>query len=207
MPWKTDKGYRVLQQAEQMSCGLCCCAIVLRFFDSTYEKTEDSMKGESRRINPVGYTGATRDRVGATPTPFRAAGVATAESFGNGTYANHLSAILTSQSWDFTTTLGLDQNKSAMKTALRTASLTAPVIIRVGWGADGSGGGHWVVACGRSTKFGRASTYTILDPADGGAHENSGSTNYNGSGSGIFTGWWVKVTGRTKRGVAGVRVM
>jgi hypothetical protein len=141
--------------------------------------TEKILVAESKRIekNPEGSRGYTRhtgDRVGVQPTFMRqVSNVRT--SWGSGTYAPHLVQVLAAYN-----VVGTRGGGGSMAAAIRGASKTAPVIIRVGEP------GHWVVVVGHNAK---TNTSTILDPGETDVVEIVGTDRYLAPRR--FTPYWI----------------
>jgi hypothetical protein len=196
--WKTEsvggKAYRVLQQDQAQSCGLCCIGMVLNLIDKR-EVSEVSLAARSRDLDPetadrpAAYQRATKDRVGfvkmvtakADPglgvmgerrilSGHAAPDYGKRESLGKGTAASHLLKVLA----DYR--VGA-QKAVSVKEAMRAVSPGRPSLVLV----QITGGHHWVLVVNRETRYGRASIYTILDPF-GLATTNTGSDTYTAGG-------------------------
>jgi hypothetical protein len=205
MAWMVDGGVDILRQADEMSCGLCAVGMALRYFTGvTWSEAE--LRKLSREVQGAGhtekYSRSAKDMPGAQATVGVQMG-AIDDKVGDGTYGNHLAAMLNHEHLQATFKTG-----ASVKAALRGINLTRKVIVRVEWT---NGAGHWVFVTGRSTKFNKPSTYTIHDPV-GHLVQNSGSTTYTAPYSGgTFSGYWVEVTGNIVSKLAtkatGVKVM
>lgn len=212
MGWMKDGGVDILKQADEMSCGLCCVGMALHHFTSV-QWQESALKGLSRSVQGTDvterYTKSAKNVAGAVPTVGVQMGEI-ADNVGDGTYGNHLTAMLNKEHLQATFGTGSLAN---IKTAMRAVDGTHLVIVRVDWNGNG---GHWVLVKGRATHFGGQSTYTIHDPA-GHLVQNNGSTTYTAPyGGGTFNNvtdgaFWVEVTGTIASKLAskatGVKVM
>jgi len=207
MGWVKDSGVWVLQQADEMSCGLCAVGMALFYFTSV-QWQERELKDLSRRVQGADptekYSRSAKNISGAQPTVGVQMG-AIPDAIGDGTYGNHLAAMIAHEHLQATFGHGGVANVKAALRAVRRAHL---VIVRVEWA---NGAGHWVLVTGRSTHLGRPSTYTIHDPA-GCVVQNSGSTTYTAPyATAQFSGYWVEVTGAIRSLLAnkrtGVKVM
>lgn len=201
MPWGTDNGFNILTQEHVSSCGLCCCAMVQNLFDSDYKPSEQRLIAISSQIDSGGYSRATRDIPGAQATFAVAAAkkkgvMVSRENYGDGTYANHLADILRREFKLTANKFGGDNPDGGLKSYLQGASRTTPVIVRIGWGAKGDGGGHWVVIVGRATRgLMKSSDYSVLDPLSKTVIVSRGSVSYKSPhGDGLFTGWGVRIS-------------
>lgn len=207
MGWVMDSGVNVLQQADEMSCGLCCVGMALHYYtDVLWQESE--LKALSREVRGTGhteqYSRSAKDIPGAQPTVGVQMG-AIDDAVGDGTYGNHLAAMLNHEYIQADFGHG---GIAAAKTALRGVNRSHLVIVRVEWA---NGAGHWVLVVDRDTHFGRPSTYTIHDPA-GRVVQNSGSSIYTAPYAvASFSGYWVAITGAIRSRLAtkktGVKVM
>jgi hypothetical protein len=210
VPWINVSGHDVLKQSDAQSCGYCCIGMVVDLVNGGAKNPESSIIATGRSIDGAGaYDRATKDRVGVVPTMLIAAAeeqYGELPSWGSGTYGDHLARVLT-QGFKINAKNYVGQSTGAMKGAIRSVSADTYLIALVLWSG---GGGHWVLITGRKTRgLGRASDYTILDPA-GEVVTNRGSTTYSPSyGTGQFAGCYVKVTGGTlfATKATGVKVM
>ena len=142
MGWVMDSGVNVLQQADEMSCGLCCVGMALHYYtDVLWQESE--LKALSREVRGTGhteqYSRSAKDIPGAQPTVGVQMG-AIDDAVGVGTYGNHLAAMLTHEHIQANFGHG---GIAAAKTALRAVNRSYLVIVRVEWAngrALGAGG-------------------------------------------------------------------
>lgn len=185
MAWVSNNGYRILMQDQQMSCGLCSCAMVINVLRNA-EFSESTMINESRKVtikesqqeeNYTKYTGFTGDKSGYKPTVLRAV-QKIPTSYGEGTFGMHLSKILKNNG------INADYGHGDAKAALDWVSKGKLLIIRVGEP------GHWVVVVKKEWKIFKGSQFVILDPSENETVSIKGYSDYTYGRK--FSPYWVK---------------
>lgn len=185
MGWVIDNGYNILKQDEEMSCGLCCCAMVLRLLRNS-TLSERTMVNESKIISQKDkssqnditkkYTRPIKNVPGARKTAFAQA-TQHHMTYNDGTYAPHLVKILDSNN------INAHYGRSSIKNAMDAVTKEKPLIIRVGES------GHWVVVVKKQKKLFGKNKFTILDPGEDKVVEIRGYSNYTYNRN--FTAHWI----------------
>ena len=185
MSWHFDNGYYILKQDHEMSCGLCCCAMVLRLLNnSTF--SESTMVSESKTISlndksslndkTKKYSRPIKNISGARKTVF--AQIAGHHmTYNDGTYAPHLVKILDRNN------INAKYGTSSIKNAMEAVTKEKPLIIRVGEP------GHWVVVVKKKRKLFGKNKFIILDPGEDKIVEVKGYDNYTYNRR--FTAHWI----------------
>jgi hypothetical protein len=134
-----------------------------------YRPSEGDFTREGRSGD---YSCAAQDRVGAKETALVPAQVSQ-QPPADGTAASHLRQVAVNRG--LVATEHVHNHIANMKAAMRSVREGGPLMIAlVQWLGRGA---HWVLVVRRDTHVGRASTYTVLDPA-GLVVRNCGSTRY-----------------------------
>ncbi|NOR69782.1 MAG: hypothetical protein GQ532_08850 [Methylomarinum sp.] len=190
MGWKTEAGYDVLMQDSSNSCGMACCAMIMKHVDGCIPD-EQMMASESKRIGVGQYEEKFGEKVGhvACFGPGSASSITPVDqSKVLGTYVNNLGGILTNY---------LIENETDFHDNPSSVFGKYPgqdVIALLNW--DNGGGGHFVVVRKLSSNH-----IIVLDPAygvSGQALSNNYTPNNSraGGATGKFNGWVVNPTGK-----------
>jgi hypothetical protein len=147
-----------IHQEKLEDCGPSCIDLVLRM--TRYHGADDilpsALRAASQDSSGFAYRPSPQDVIrnpsSANSNLALIVSGSIARDQGTGTYGNNLAAMLR-EKYGFRHAASRQDN--AIKTILRDASFTNPIIVNVAW--EG-GGGHWIVCCGhKGALFGHGS--------------------------------------------------